>query len=161
MSFWIGEKVILKKSGRAGVIAEVRKDGKIKVKVDEKFILTHASNISVQNEEEFTFPDWVFEQNQSSVPFVVKNTEDIIDLHIEILEPSMANQNAVNILRFQLGKCRVFLGQKIQQKRSIAYIICGKGEGVLREEVKNLAKNEFGARFIIEKNDGGMLEIWL
>lgn len=160
MDFWIGEKVKLKKSGRFGVIAGKSDNGKIKVKCDDSIIITSPSNLEIIQENEFTFPDWVFETKEKKQEIKLA-TKDTIDLHIEILEPSMVTENAVVILQFQVRKCREFLSYNIRKSRSVVYVICGKGEGVLKAEIQHLAKHEYNARFIFERNNGGMLEIWL
>jgi len=108
MDFWIGEKVKLKKSGRFGVIAGKSDNGKIKVKCDDSIIITSPSNLEIIQENEFTFPDWVFETKEKKQEIKLA-TKDTIDLHIEILEPSMVTENAVVILQFQVRKCREFL----------------------------------------------------
>ncbi|MBK8623387.1 MAG: hypothetical protein IPN79_16910 [Saprospiraceae bacterium] len=161
MSFWIGEKVFLLKSQRKGTVLEVLKDGKVKVKTDEGVIISSAGNIKVIEENTFEFPDWVFEKKETkTVPMDIAHP-NTIDLHIEKLEPSMIHSGAIIILQYQLRMCRAFFKENYQRKRSIVYVICGKGEGVLKSEVTAIAKNEFSVRFISEKNDGGMLEIWL
>lgn len=161
MSFWIGEKVFLIKSQRKGVVQEVLKDGKVRVKTDEGVILTSAGNIKVLDEEKFEFPDWVFDKKETKPVLMDITQSNTIDLHIEKLEPSMINSGAILILQYQLRMCRAFFKDSFQRKRSIVYVICGKGEGVLKSEVTAIAQNEFSVRFIYEKNEGGMLEIWL
>jgi dsDNA-specific endonuclease/ATPase MutS2 len=162
MSLWIGDKVLLLKSNRFGVVAGMEKNGKIKVKVEDKYIYTVKSNIQVIENEDYVFPDWVFmpDSEKKSKPLDL-NRKDTIDLHIEKLDPLMENQSPAMILPFQLKKCRQFVEQNVSAKRTIIYIICGKGAGVLKDEVKAILKNEFNSKFILEKNNGGMLEVWL
>lgn len=160
MDFWIGDKVHLKKSGRFGVVTATSKDGKIKVKCGDSIIITSPSNLEIITEDEFTFPDWVFEESDKK-EFKKVTAKDTIDLHIEILEPSMATESAAVILQYQVKRCRSFFEVNIQKSRSVVFVICGKGEGVLKAEIEHLAKHEFDARFIFERNNGGMLEVWL
>lgn len=160
MDFWIGDKVQLKKSGRFGVVTANSKDGKIKVKCGDSVIITSPSNLEIIKEDEFTFPDWVFDEGDKKEVKKVA-PKDTIDLHIEILEPSMSKESAAVILQYQVKRCKAFFETNIQKSRSVVFVICGKGEGVLKAEIKHLAKHTFQARFIFERNNGGMLEIWL
>lgn len=160
MSFWIGDKVYLKKSGRSGLVSQTLPDGKIKVNVDGTIIITKASNLELIPEKEFEFPDWVFSEDKRQEK-KSKAVENTIDLHIEKLEPSMINASPAVILPYQLKQCRIFIEKNIQLNKSHVFVICGKGEGVLKQEIKHLVKHEFNVRFIFEKNEGGMLEIWL
>jgi dsDNA-specific endonuclease/ATPase MutS2 len=160
MDFWIGDKVRLKKSGRFGEVTATSKDGKIKVKCGDSVITTSPTNLEIIKEDEFTFPDWVFEESDKKDVKKVAS-KDTIDLHIEILEPSMATESAAVILQYQVKRCKAFFETNIQKSRSVVFIICGKGEGVLKAEIEHLAKHTFQARFIFERNNGGMLEIWL
>ncbi|MBK6785108.1 MAG: Smr/MutS family protein [Saprospiraceae bacterium] len=161
MSLWIGDKVLLKKSGRFGIVTSIEKNGKIKVTVENTFIYTNIGNVQVIENEDYVFPDWVYlNEREKSKPLDLSRN-DTIDLHIEKLDPSMENQSAAMILPFQIKKCRLFIEQNIAVKKSIMYIICGKGAGVLKQEVKAILKNEFNAKFIVEKNNGGMLEVWM
>ena len=160
MSFWIGDKVYLKKSGRSGIVSQTLTDGKIKVKVDDTIIITKASNLELIPENDFEFPDWVFanENIQEKKTMAIENT---IDLHIEKLQPAMIHASPSVILPYQVKQCKIFIEKNIHLKKSHVFVICGKGEGILKHEIIHLLKHEFNVRFIFEKNEGGMLEIWL
>lgn len=165
MSFWIGDKVVLKKSGRVGLVAELLQNGKIKVKVDDKMIITGIGNVEIIPENDFEFPDWIFgeDEKKQNRPMnqTPKQVDHIIDLHMEKLEPGMVNAAPGVILPFQIKQCKLFLEKNIQKRRSIVQVICGKGEGVLKQEIIHMVQHDFNVRFIFEKNEGGMLEIWL
>ena len=60
MSLWIGDKVLLKKSGRFGIVTSIEKNGKIKVTVENTFIYTNIANVQVIENEDYVFPDWVY-----------------------------------------------------------------------------------------------------
>ncbi|MFZ1704571.1 MAG: Smr/MutS family protein [Saprospiraceae bacterium] len=160
MSFWIGEKVLLKKSKRFGIIAGIREDGKVIITVANKTIYTNKSNIQVIDNEEYIYPDWIYGTETSIEPKPTLESGNTIDLHIEKLEPSMLNQSASVILQFQIKKCKQFLDKNVKWKSNIVYIICGKGQGVLKSEIDQIVKTEYSAKFVFEKNNGGMLEVW-
>ena len=109
MSLWIGDKVLLKKSGRFGIVTSIEKNGKIKVTVENTFIYINIGNVQVIENEDYVFPDWVYlnEREKSKPLYLSRN--DTIDLHIEKLDPSMENQSDAMILPFQIKKCRIFI----------------------------------------------------
>lgn len=161
-SFWVGDRVYLKKSGRQGLIKEVLPNQKLRVQVEGKIIVTSTSNVTVIEDNAFEYPEWVNEPDAKPEKTTgAKSPGNTIDLHMEKLEPAMLHESAAVILQFQLKQCRRFLDICVEKRMSTVQVICGKGEGVLRKEVTHLAKFEYNARFVFEKNQGGMLEIWL
>jgi len=160
-SFWIGDKVLLKKSGRQGTVKEILSQNKLRVLVEGKIIITTTSNVTVLDDSAFEYPDWVHEPELKPEKSGELKTDHLIDLHMEKLEPSMLHESPSVILQYQIKQCRKFIENNVQKRRSVVHVICGKGEGVLRKEVIQIAKYEYDARFVFEKNEGGMLEIWL
>lgn len=157
---WIGDLLRLKKSGRVGKFAGISADQKIKVKIDGKVILTtpgnleHAPDNHSDTEEQFI-----------SRPTIIKQTpkplNSVIDLHIEILNPSLLNARPERIIDFQVTAAKDFLENAIEQGFPKIEIIHGKGAGVLKMEVEHLIylnSEHIKAQFPLNK--GGSIELW-
>ncbi len=157
---WIGDLLRLKRSGRIGKFAGVSPNQKIKVKVDNKVILTTVknleyapNNISDNNTSYIERPSF----NKSS-PVSINN---ILDLHIEVLNPSMVNTRAERIVNYQIEAAENFIKEAIARRLPKIEIIHGKGAGILKMEVEHLLhlhSEHIKAQFPI--NQGGSVEIW-
>lgn len=160
--FWIGDKVILLKSRRYGIFMGVTSDNKIRINIEGKIVLTTFDNIQILEEESYKYPDWLFDENTENIQNKPLNPtiNSVIDLHIEVLRPELKNSNSQRILDFQIKKCTEFINKSLQLKLPVITIICGKGEGVLKELIKHILNTNNQTKFVIEKNDGGALEVW-
>jgi len=160
--FWIGDCVLLKKSGRKGIVNGLASDGKIIVLVDGRKVITSKGNIQLMEEDSFTFPDWVFENNKPVASEVSKNRiPDTIDLHIEVLAPSRINDPPGSIFDFQVRKALEFVQEAYSYKYPSVKVICGKGQGVLRLYLIEAFRGEECVKLISEQHDGGALQVWL
>ncbi|MGK0316537.1 MAG: dsDNA-specific endonuclease/ATPase MutS2 [Saprospiraceae bacterium] len=157
---WIGDLLRLKKSGRVGKFAGISPNQKIKVKVEGKVILTtpgnleHAPDNHSDTEEQF-IPRPTF-TTQTPKPL-----NSVIDLHIEILSPSLTNARAERIIDFQVNAAQAFIEDAIAQRLPKIEIIHGKGAGVLKMEVEHLIylnAEHIKAQFPLNK--GGSIELW-
>ena len=159
VDLWIGDIILLKKSGNQGKYAGKTQDGKFKITLPNgKTILTTLSNMQlappVKEEVILHFDD-----------MKVSNTNKFdqlrsIDLHIDKLAPHLERAKAERILRYQLDACKQFLDEAFHGGRKIVTIIHGKGEGVLRSEVQHLLKMNDRVGVMSEINDGGATEVW-
>ena len=64
-----------------------------------------------------------------------------VDLHFEKLHPDKPHLAATQKLELQLKACGEFIADAKKQSVRTAYIIVGKGEGVLKAQVQKLLKN--------------------
>ncbi len=157
---WIGDLLKLKKSGRIGKFAGISKEQKIKVNIGGKIILTtpgnleHAPDNHSDSENEF-IPRPTIEKQE---PKVLSN---VIDLHIEVLNPSMTNTRPERIIDYQVTAAKKFIEEAIDNRTRKVEIIHGKGAGVLKMEVEHLVhlySEYIKARF--PTNAGGAIELW-
>jgi DNA-nicking Smr family endonuclease len=65
-----------------------------------------------------------------------------VDLHFEKLHPDKPHLSATEKLELQLKACNEFLADARKQSIRNAYIIVGKGEGVLKTEIQRLLKHQ-------------------
>ncbi|MEY2925220.1 MAG: hypothetical protein RLZZ337_1770 [Bacteroidota bacterium] len=72
-----------------------------------------------------------------------------IDLHFEKLYPEKSNSTPSEKLELQLKSCSDFLQDARKQGVRIVYIVVGKGEGVLKNEVQKQLKKEKIAHSVV------------
>lgn len=163
---WIGDKVQIIKSGKRGLFEGVNKAGKARVNVNNKILLVQSDNITIQKETELEIDPSIDDiQSYNNNPTKHSNAPQRkftseIDLHINKLNPDIANEHAQLILDHQLVMCRAFISDAISRKKNVVTVVHGKGKGVLKEEVLHLLKEYSAVRFAIEVNDGGAQEVW-
>jgi dsDNA-specific endonuclease/ATPase MutS2 len=156
---WIGDLLLLKKSGRIGKFEGRSGHKKVKVKVGDKTVITPVSNIELAPEgskiETFNY------SNRPKIDKPVATAlSDTIDLHIEVLNPSLKNGRAERIIDFQVKAAKDFIENAIAHKTKQILIIHGKGEGVLKLEINHLLALMDEVQFTFDKNNGGATEVW-
>ena len=157
---WIGDKVIIKASGKEGVFEGISSDGRARVKWQNKILLTKLHNLKKVNEPKakktVNLPTIATKTRKRALDF-----NPTLDLHIEVLNPSIMNEAPQLILNHQILRCKEHIDQALSLHLSSVNIIHGKGTGQLKREVEHLiAMNDY-VRFSIPQNDGGATEIWL
>ena len=156
---WIGDLVLLKKSGRIGKFDGRSGHKKIKVKVGEKTVVTPIGNVELAPEgttvSEFDYSTRPKKEIKSIV--TLSNT---IDLHIETLNPSLRSNRVERIIDFQIKAAKTFIEDSIKNRTKKILIIHGKGEGVLKSEVNHLLTLYNDVQFTFDKNNGGATEVW-
>ncbi|PCJ65681.1 MAG: hypothetical protein COA58_09760 [Bacteroidetes bacterium] len=65
-----------------------------------------------------------------------------LDLHFEKLFPTQASLSSGEKLKLQIDELNHFLKDSKSQGVRSAYLIVGKGEGILRKEVKKILSNK-------------------
>lgn len=151
---WIGDGIMSTKSGVTGTF-EGLKDGKVRLKTKGKTILVPAKYIvHYEKKEVKTLIDTVSKKYMEET-FV----GETLDLHMERLNPTMANANPIHILEYQLRKCNSFIKYIIRKRKLKAVIIHGIGTGQLKEEVKNIIPSYPEIRQVNEVNNGGAQEL--
>ena len=157
---WIGDIVILKKSGRVGKFSGKSEGSKLRVKVGDKVVITTPSNIDLAPEGTRINP---FEEKkvQDTSNESTSAPTDTIDLHIEHLNPSMQNSRAERIVDYQVKAAKSFIDTSLDSNVKRILIIHGKGEGVLKSEVDHLLSLYDEVEFSFRRNNGGATEVWL
>lgn len=167
---WIGDKVLLTKSGRIGSYLGKTTQGKARIKVEEsvylvdpKFLQSVADDSTLPSVDDLLGDMNTKSQSQIISDFKSPNIykDNSIDLHIEKLAPDMLKQPASMILNFQKQQTYQFIKASIAAKTPIITIIHGRGAGVLREEVIIIAQQFSEIRFTFQTNNNGALEVWL
>lgn len=156
---WIGDQVLLLKSNRKGVFQGV-KEGKARIQVGKKIILSSASNLQKLKEEKLSKLEIFFEEEQRKASLIKERVQFVeeIDLHIEVLQPSKKNDNPVAILEFQIRKLKEFIQKSIRLKMGKVRVIHGKGTGALKMEAYHVFKEyEEIVSLIPTNNDGAVL----
>ena len=88
------------------------------------------------------------------------NLHPKIDLHIEVLAPHLSNAIPARILQYQKERFTQFIADCIRNRLPNALIIHGKGEGVLRQEIRHMISLEPKIKLQISVNHDGATEIW-
>lgn len=154
---WIGDPLMSTKSGTKGTFEGIGKNGKVRLNVKGKIVLI-PPKLLVKYEEK---SQKSIVQNTSKKYEEVENFGDSIDLHIERLNPTIANSNPIHILDYQIRKCKSFLNHTIRKRKLSVVIIHGKGKGQLKTEVLNLIGDFSEVVGMKEINNGGAQELQL
>ncbi len=163
---WIGDKVKILSSGKLGKYEGINNEGKLRISVLDKIILTRANNIEKIVEDEVLFDIDAFlkeekEKDKSLKPALKIKFEHTLDLHLEKLAPEMINDIPSRILDYQLERSKKFIQDAIDSHYPHITIIHGKGQGVLRDAISHQLKSFSQVRFTFSKSQGGAVEIWL
>ncbi len=159
---WIGERLIYRPDGRTGTYEGAVTVELVKVKIDEHMMLLNIKDLDLAPEEDYAshkplWDDPPFKTN--SLTF--QNAPDTLDLHIEVLAPALTRARPELILTRQKKAFEDFINTAIRLGLSHVKIIHGKGEGVLRSEIRYLLAHKFKAKIIIPSTDDGSTEAWL
>ncbi len=155
---WVGDLLLLKKSGRIGKFLSIVSDSKIKITIGEKIILTKISNIEIAPEQKEK--PLLLDQKPLIDTQIPKTLESSIDLHIDVLHPSLTNSIPERIIDYQVKAVKHFIEDSIAAKSLKIEIIHGKGEGVLKSEVLHLLSLYDEVTFTFDLNQGGATEVW-
>ena len=158
---WIGERIITIEGRLIGTF-EGRKDNEIILfKYNNQVFTKHISEFELAPEEELvqqlTFNE---DQNKQSKELNVHHKSAKIDLHIEVLAPHLSNAIPARILQYQKERFTQFIADCIRNRLPNALIIHGKGEGVLRQEIRHMISLEPKIKLQISVNHDGATEIW-
>jgi len=139
---WIGENVKILSSSRIGRYEGLAKDGRARVSINGKVYLVKGANLRIYEEPKVDrVRELMAEMSQGSKPKKNVESDDKIDLHIKVLNPTLHNGVPEHILSYQLKSCKSFVESAISRNLWSISIIHGKGAGVLRSEVLNLLEN--------------------
>ncbi len=147
----VGDKVSFVDEAGTGIVLEVIDKTKVKVKNSDGFEMIYpnkklvpladANDFRIHEAEEFRFIRGKIRAETSnkkkkSLPAQSKTVWEI-DLHIEELIEDYRNLSNGEILDIQMRKFALFISQAMDKKIPKVVIIHGKGEGVLKNEIRN------------------------
>lgn len=160
---WIGDPVLIRSTNESGIFSGLSKTGKAIVKVEKQTKEIDASNLA-EAPSEVSDPlakIKTLEKEETVNIEAIANFNNVIDLHLEKLSPGKTSNQFISVLDFQLSKCRYFIQQAIANKAARITIICGKGEGKLKQAVDFLLLEFDEVSLKSSTNDGGAIEVWL
>ncbi|HMP29136.1 MAG TPA: Smr/MutS family protein [Saprospiraceae bacterium] len=170
VDIWIGDKVILIKSGRRGIIQKIDKNDKIAVKVDHKIVNTSLENIQIieeKSDNKFSdIDDWIAKEEKikSTTAKTTKinhnKPNNTLDLHLEKLDTKGKIIMDQNILEFKMTYFKKWFEERYSKKIICVTVIHGKGTGTLKNVLETWLRSDPRVAFINTKNDGGAMEIW-
>lgn len=164
---WIGDLLRIKSTGKIGKFDGIEKDGTARIRVAEELIMTSSDDLQVVNEKELAaslnshkdafkersrLDKLNFGPNYHAEPYS-------IDLHINVLNPSLHSNRPERIFDFQMKAFDSYLRKSIKEKKSSIKVIHGKGTGVLKAEIQSILKYHPNVLQSYEVHDGGAIEI--
>ena len=156
---WIGDWLRLKKSGRIGKFSGQTAEGKLKIEVAGKIILTPITNVESSEAPPPTAPK-LHSNRPSKSKQTATDLSSSIDLHMEVLRPNSTHTRPERILDIQVNAAKQFIEVSISRKTRKIEIIHGKGEGVLKSEIRHLLGMYDEVQFVFDSNKGGATEVW-
>lgn len=160
-SLWIGDLVKIIGTEIIGSFEGMESDKIALIKVNHHIKKFLADQLELINEDEEITPDI----SDITSPDIIKpkNTrlDNMIDLHIERLNPAMLQSTPDRILPYQLQKFEEFIQYHMTLTNAYVIIIHGKGEGVLRQQIHELLSLKYKARMFRLINNDGATEAWL
>ena len=153
---WIGDMLMSTKSGKIGTYVGLHTDGnKLRVKVGDKIVFMYPHSVVLYVEK--TTQVLIEKKDKKYKP--IDKFGDIIDLHINKLNPEMEHANPIHIIEYQIRQCRAFVESCIRKLRMEAIIIHGIGTGQLKHDVLHLLGDYKEVKFVDEINQGGAQKI--
>ncbi|HQX45218.1 MAG TPA: Smr/MutS family protein [Saprospiraceae bacterium] len=162
-SLWIGEVLQFLSDGSIGTFEGTTPEGQLKIKINGSVRICSPSEVRIapeSEEVEFIWEDPEPIESVKKKKVLIKHRQEI-DLHIDKLAPHLINGNKERILSFQLEKFREFMAHNLNLNSSNLLIIHGKGEGILREQIRFELKSISRVRFYFPVNKDGATEVWL
>ena len=164
---WIGDLLRIKSSGKIGKFEGVNKEGKARIKIQDKILLVTAEKLEVVSEKELAKSlnkhkeEFEERTRQGKVDFAPNYHSEAysIDLHIETLNPSLQTNRAERIFDFQMKAFESYLRKSIKEKKASIRVIHGKGTGVLKAEIESILKFHPKVFQTFPIHDGGGIEI--
>lgn len=158
--FCVGTKIVFKDEIGGGKITSVINHSKVLILRDDGFEEVYSiDSIFVLSDETYSETAFKFIPDLSKEEKVKKKISKKhkkknklvweVDLHIEELVERHNLLSNYEIVQIQLRHCENMIRKAIQHKVHTLVIIHGKGEGVLKEEVRILLR-----KYNVEVNDG-------
>jgi len=157
---WVGDGVRVLSTGRIGTFEGIHKNGKARIKSNNKIYLASAKNLElyeVKKEEQTIFFTEEKSTKNSASNFL--DFSDSIDLHIEKLNPSLENGLPERIVDIQVKAFLNYLDKAKALNKLMVVIIHGKGTGALKQIVQSTLKGDDKVFSIRDINNGGATEV--
>lgn len=157
--YWIGDHVWVANLNSEGIFEGEENDmALIRVKGKTELIpFTQVTRLDETEDETGVDLD-EFTAHQTG-EFSGVSLKDIIDLHIEVLNPKLVHAEPVQILAHQRNRLRSYLDAVIDKKMGRVTIIHGKGDGVLRSEVLHILSGIPEVRNTEHEEHGGAVVV--
>lgn len=156
--YWIGDHVIIKSMRHVGKYEGVLPSGKYRIRVNGTYHEVDPVDVEPYDPQEEEQDEFLMEI-QPELPARTVDFNPTIDLHIEVLAPSLARENPHVIISHQIKKCREFIHTAIRNQVPQVKIIHGKGTGALKMEVLHLIRHIPEVFIIQEVHQGGAQEV--
>lgn len=150
MKYEVGDRVSFIDEAGTGIVLEIIDKNKVKVKNSDGFEMIYQSkklvplanpnDFRIHEAEEFRFIRGKIKadstnKKKKSLPAQSKSVWEI-DLHIEELVEDYRHLSNGEILDIQMRKFAIFISSAMDKKIQKVVIIHGKGEGVLKNEIR-------------------------
>ena len=156
---WVGDKLVLRKSGREGVFEGPSQNGKkARIRTMSGVVISSVSNLMYYQEPEEAI-ELFFEDKKTKKLMSFQEFPRMIDLHIEKLDPSQINGKPERIIDIQVTRVKNYIDEAIRLNVKNITIIHGKGTGVLKSEVEHILKLTPEVKFHITVNNGGAVDV--
>ena len=160
---WIGDRLLVRSLNQIGQFEGISPKGLAIVKMKASVIQVESKFLSLAKEEikEIDLGLGHDEEVQSSLNKGLESSlqKAQIDLHIEILNPSLKNARVERILQYQIEQCHFFVSEAIHRMKHSVLIIHGRGEGVLKMEVEHLLQHFKEVHHVIKVNNEGAVQV--
>ncbi len=158
---WIGDLLKVIKSGKIGKFEGVKEDGRFRVRLGDKVILI--KDIYLEKIDEATRVKKEFEIREDVLKEKLgyKKTEQVIDLHIEKLNPNLLNSVPERIIDFQLKTFENYIENALKDRLHTFTIIHGKGTGVLKTSIQTFLNSVEEVNHFHLINNGGATEVFM
>lgn len=164
---WIGDLLRIKSSGKIGKFEGVNKEGKARIKVQDKVFLASNKNVEIVSEKELASSlnkhKEAFEERTKRDKEIFspnyRSEANSIDLHIETLNPNLQTNRPERIFDFQMKAFESYLRKSIKENKTSIRVIHGKGTGVLKAEIESILKFHPKVFQTFPIHDGGGVEI--
>lgn len=165
---WIGDILKIKSSGKTGKFEGIE-NGQAKINVREEIFLASADDLKAVDEKKLAAS-----LNEHQKAFKERSRIDklnfgpsynsdqySIDLHIDVLNPSLNSNRPERIFDFQMKAFDSYLRKSVKEKKTSIKVIHGKGTGVLKAEIESILKYHPNVLQWFSISDGGAIEIIL
>lgn len=158
---WVGDQLRLLQSGRVGRFVNVVNDGRLRIKVGDKFILAKPHMLEQIEEKEYSQKLIELKEQELEKQLGVKFPDKQIDLHMENLNPNLLNALPERIVDVQLKAFEAYMDEVLKMKYKFVTIIHGKGKGVLKAAIHTYLSATEEVNHFVAVNNGGATEVFL
>lgn len=152
---WIGDLLQILSSGKVGKYEGTSESGQALVRHGQQLLYANANDLRKYTPPAKDEP-LVFEEIEQDSPRVIN---DVIDLHIEVLNPTLINELPERIRDHQIQAFEEYLEALKSSVVNEATIIHGKGKGVLKAEILSRIKHDKSIMRYEEVHNGGATRI--